>query len=114
VTDTAELTIGSRAVGPGHPCFIVAEIGQARDGSLGTAHAYIDAVAKAGVDAVKFQTHIAAAESTRGEPFRVKFSPQDATRYDYWQRMEFTADQWCCLSSYSVRYLSRCCMMQSG
>jgi N-acetylneuraminate synthase len=43
---------------------------------------------------VKFQTHIADAESTPGEPFRVKFSPQDATRYDYWRRMEFTLDAW--------------------
>jgi N-acetylneuraminate synthase len=39
---------------------------------------------------VKFQTHIASAESTPAEPFRVQFSRQDATRYDYWKRMEFT------------------------
>ena len=83
-----------RPVGTSTSCCIVAEIGQAHDGSLGTAHAYIDAVARAGADAIKFQTHIAAAESTPGEPWRVKFSPQDATRYDYWKRMEFTAEQW--------------------
>ena len=75
-------------------CFVIAEIGQAHDGSLGSAHAYIDAVAEAGVDAVKFQTHIAAAESTRHEQFRVKVFPQDRTRYDYWKRMEFTLEQW--------------------
>ncbi len=76
------------------PCAVIAEIAQAHDGSLGTAHAMIDAAAEADVDAVKFQTHIAAAESTPGEPWRVKFSPQDETRYDYWKRMEFTAEQW--------------------
>jgi N,N'-diacetyllegionaminate synthase len=43
---------------------------------------------------VKFQTHIAAAESTHAEPWRVKFSLQDATRYDYWKRMEFSEEQW--------------------
>src|ERR671925_320777 len=75
-------------------CCIVAEVAQAHDGSLGTAHAFIDACARAGADAIKFQTHIAAAESTPGEPWRVKFSPQDATRYDYWKRMEFTEEQW--------------------
>lgn len=75
-------------------CFIIAEVAQAHDGSLGTAHAYIDAVARAGADAVKFQTHIAAAESTPNEPWRVRFSPQDETRYGYWKRMEFTAQQW--------------------
>jgi N,N'-diacetyllegionaminate synthase len=74
--------------------FVVAEIAQAHDGSLGAAHAYIDAVANAGANAIKFQTHIAAAESTPGEPWRVKFSRQDATRYDYWKRMEFTEEQW--------------------
>jgi N-acetylneuraminate synthase len=78
----------------GHPCFIVAEVAQAHDGSLGMAHAFIDAIAKAGADAVKFQTHIASAESTPGEPWRIKFSPQDFTRYEYWKRMEFTEDQW--------------------
>src|ERR687889_305331 len=75
-------------------CIIVGEVGQAHDGSLGLAHAFIDAIAATGADAVKFQTHIAAAESTPGEPWRIRFSPQDATRYEYWKRMEFTEEQW--------------------
>jgi N-acetylneuraminate synthase len=79
---------------PGGKTLVVGEVAQAHDGSLGMAHAYIDAVADAGADAVKFQTHIAAAESTPGEPWRVKFSRQDASRYDYWKRMEFTEEQW--------------------
>ncbi|MBI3425534.1 MAG: N-acetylneuraminate synthase family protein [Acidobacteria bacterium] len=79
---------------PARRCLLIGEIAQTHDGSLGTAHAYIDAVARAGADAIKFQTHIAAAESTPGEPWRVKFSRQDATRYEYWQRMEFTEEQW--------------------
>ena len=79
-------------------CLIIAEIGQAHEGSLGNALAYIDAAAAAGAGAVKFQTHIAAAESTPREPWRVKFSPQDETRFDYWRRMEFTAPQWALLA----------------
>ncbi|ANW96305.1 N-acetylneuraminate synthase [Wenyingzhuangia fucanilytica] len=74
--------------------FIIAEIAQAHDGSLGMAHAYIDAVAKTGCNAIKFQTHISEAESSIHEPFRVKFSKQDATRMEYWKRMEFTLEQW--------------------
>lgn len=77
-----------------NPCLVIGEIAQTHDGSLGTAHAYIDAVANAGAGAIKFQTHIASAESTPGEPWRVKFSRQDETRYDYWRRMEFTEPQW--------------------
>ncbi|HID69559.1 MAG TPA: N-acetylneuraminate synthase [Desulfobacterales bacterium] len=86
--------IGKRSVGSGGKAFIIAEIAQNHDGSLGTAHVYIDAVADAGADAIKFQTHIAAEESTFDEPFRVKFSQQDVSRYDYWKRMEFTHEQW--------------------
>ncbi|HEV8393949.1 MAG TPA: N-acetylneuraminate synthase family protein [Vicinamibacterales bacterium] len=81
--------------GLGHGrCLIIGEVALTHDGSLGLAHAFVDAIATAGADAVKFQTHIAAAESTPSEPFRVKFSRQDATRYEYWQRMEFTESQW--------------------
>jgi N,N'-diacetyllegionaminate synthase len=75
-------------------CLIIGEVALTHDGSLGLAHAFVDAIANAGADAVKFQTHIAAAESTPSEPFRVKFSRQDMTRYDYWKRMEFTEQGW--------------------
>ena len=74
--------------------FIIAEIGQAHDGSLGLAHSFIEAVSSAGANAIKFQTHIAKAESTFDEPFRVPLSGQDENRFQYWKRMEFTTDQW--------------------
>lgn len=86
--------IGNREIGHGQRCFLVAEVGQAHDGSLGIAHSYIDAVAEAGVDAIKFQTHIAEAESTLEDKFRTNFSYEDSTRYEYWKRMEFTEKQW--------------------
>ena len=72
----------------------IAEVGQAHDGSLGIAHSFIDALSKTGVDIIKFQTHIAHAETTIHEPWRVKFSKQDKTRYKYWERMEFSKQQW--------------------
>jgi len=93
--------ISGRAVGGGAPAYLIAEVAQAHDGSLGTAHAFIDAAAYAGADAVKFQTHIADAESTRDEPFRVAFSRQDETRLDYWKRMEFSAEQWSGLADHA-------------
>jgi len=90
-------------VGMSHPaldglgtgrCLLIGEVALTHDGSLGLAHAFVDAIAAAGADAVKFQTHIAEAESTPSEPFRIKFSRQDASRYDYWKRMAFTEEQW--------------------
>lgn len=80
--------------------YIIAEIAQAHEGSLGIAHSYIDALSLTGVDAVKFQVHIAEAESSEFEPFRVKFSLEDQTRFDYWKRMEFTKEQWAGLKSH--------------
>ena len=74
--------------------FIIAEIAQAHEGSLGIAHSYIDSLATCGLDAIKFQTHIAEAESSEYEMFRVNFSYEDKTRLDYWKRMEFTSEQW--------------------
>ena len=74
--------------------FIIAEIAQAHNGSLQKVYDYIDALEGTGIDAIKFQTHIAEAESSIHEPFRVKFSDQDATRFDYWKRMEFSKNQW--------------------
>jgi len=47
--------IGDRLVGPGEPCFIVAEIGINHNGDLNIAKKLIDAAALAGCDAVKFQ-----------------------------------------------------------
>jgi N,N'-diacetyllegionaminate synthase len=81
------------ALGTGR-CLVIGEVALTHDGSLGLAHAFVDAIANAGADAVKFQTHIAEAESTPAEPFRVAFSRQDATRYEYWKRMAFTEEQW--------------------
>lgn len=75
--------------------FIIAEIAQAHDGSLGILQSIVDAVAATGVDAIKFQVHLADAESSKFEPFRVSFSSVDATRYDYWKRMELPLEEWC-------------------
>lgn len=90
---------GAQVAQPG--CLIIGEVGLAHDGSLGMAHAYIDAIATAGADAVKFQTHLAEAESTPDEPWRVHFSRQDATRYDYWRRTAFSESQWRGLSAHA-------------
>lgn len=86
----------------GNDHLVIAEIAQAHDGSVDAAHRLIDIAARAGATAVKFQTHLAAEESTLREPWRVKFSARDATRFDYWRRMEFTSGQWSELRSHCI------------
>lgn len=95
------MQIKDNVIGPASRPFIIAEVAQSHEGSLGLAFSFIDAARECGADAIKFQTHIASEESTPAEPWRVRFSRQDATRYDYWKRMEFTRDQWHELKAYA-------------
>lgn len=96
------LEIGGHPIGNGHPAFLIAEVGQAHDGSPDRAHGYIDAIAKTGANAVKFQTHVADAESTLDEPFRVPLDTPDETRMDYWRRTEFSPSAWAELASHAT------------
>lgn len=79
---------------------IVAEIAQYHDGSLGRVYSLIDALAVAGVNGIKFQVHNAEFESSKDEPWRVNFSKQDKSRFDYWKRMEFDKHQWTDIRKY--------------
>lgn len=97
------IEVAGRVVGAGALPYLIAEVGQGHEGSLGLAHQFIEAAADAGADAVKFQTHFAEEESTLDEPFRVKFSLQDESRYSYWRRMEFSDEQWSGLSAHAHR-----------
>src|SRR3979409_1085609 len=60
------LRIGSRTVGAGHPCFVVAEAGINHNGDLRLAAGLVEAAAAAGADAIKFQTHFPESEMLRG------------------------------------------------
>jgi sialic acid synthase SpsE len=52
--------IGERRVGPGEPCYVIAEAGANHNRDLGIATELIDVAAEAGADAVKFQTYTGA------------------------------------------------------
>lgn len=51
--------IGNRWIGPGHPCFVIAEAGSNHNGDFAQALRLIDVALEAGADAVKFQTFTA-------------------------------------------------------
>jgi len=51
-----EIEIAGRRVGPGHPCFVIAEAGVNHNGDPEMAKRLIDVAVEAGADAVKFQT----------------------------------------------------------
>ncbi len=52
-----EFKIGKKMIGPGHPCFIVAEISANHNQSFEKAVKIIESCAKAGADAIKLQTY---------------------------------------------------------
>jgi N-acetylneuraminate synthase len=79
---------------PASDCNLIAEIGLLHEGSLGFAFKFIESAKIAGADMVKFQFHIAEFESSEEEPFRLKFSLQDKTRWDYWKRTSFSIKEW--------------------
>lgn len=79
---------------------IIAEIGSVHDGSLGNALRLIDAAAEAGADTVKFQTHIAEAESLADAPAPGYFS--DEPRITYFKRTGFAPEQWRKLAAHAA------------
>ncbi|MDA7812018.1 N-acetylneuraminate synthase family protein [Gammaproteobacteria bacterium] len=80
---------------------IIAEVAQSHDGSFGSAKAFVDLAFSVGANAIKYQIHCAEEESSVHEKWRVKFSEQDESRFEYWKRMEFSTRQWQILRDYS-------------
>ena len=87
---------------------LIAEIGSVHDGSFGNAKRLIEIAAQCGANAVKFQTHIASAESLSTAPSPAYFS--DESRVKYFERTAFSYDQWVELKhvaeSCGVKFLS--------
>lgn len=74
------MQIGNKAIEQGGRPYIIAEIGQAHEGSLAWAELLIYEAHRAGVDAVKWQYHLAEFEN----PARKK----------YWSSVEFSHQDW--------------------
>lgn len=71
---------------------IIAEAGSVHDGSFGNACAMIDMAAAAGANVIKFQTHIADAETIHNAPMPSFFKGEP--RFEYFERTGFSLPQW--------------------
>lgn len=57
VADPAPFSVSGRSIGPGAPCFIIAELSANHGGSLERAIATVRAAAEAGASAIKIQSY---------------------------------------------------------
>lgn len=92
-----ELTIGARAVGPGHPPFVVAEVGINHNGDLSSALEMIRVARRAGCDAVKFQTFKAREfVNDRAQMFTYQSQGKEVTEsmLDMFERYELPVSAW--------------------
>ena len=71
---------------------IIAEIGSIHDGSFGNALKAVEAAIACGANVVKFQTHIAEAETLMNAPMPTYFTGEP--RYQYFKRTAFSKNQW--------------------
>lgn len=72
--------------------YVIAELGNTHDGSVGIAKQMIRVAADCGADAVKIQTHIFDAESLSNAPNPPYFN--DESRKQYFDRTSFSRDQY--------------------
>ena len=71
---------------------IIAEVGSVHDGSFGNAIKLADLALDLGADVVKYQTHIAEAETLPDAPSPGYFSAE--SRFEYFNRTGFSLKQW--------------------
>jgi len=88
------VVIGKHTVGPGNPCFLVAEIGINHNGDLDLAKQLIDVAVDAGCDAVKFQKRTIEVVYSAEELARPRESPFGVTNGDLKRRLEFSNEQY--------------------
>jgi N-acetylneuraminate synthase len=88
--------IGKFQIGPGNPCFIIAEAGVNHNGDINLAHQLIDFAAKADADAVKFQSFVtedlvtAQAQKAR---YQVETTGQNGGQFSMLKSLELSKDQ---------------------
>ncbi|MBI2936088.1 MAG: N-acetylneuraminate synthase family protein [Chloroflexi bacterium] len=94
------LRIGKRLVGPGQPCFFVAEIGINHNGDLNLAKRLIDAAVEAGCEAVKFQKRTVEVVYSPEELARPRENPFGPTNGDLKRGLEFGYAQYAEIDRY--------------
>jgi N-acetylneuraminate synthase len=84
-----KVQVGSRKVGDGEPCYVIAEIGINHNGDVEIAKKLVALAAVSGCDAVKFQKRTIDVVYTRDELAKQREHPWGTTNGDLKRRLEF-------------------------
>ena len=91
----------NRAIGPGQPVYIIAEIGINHNGSVDIARQLIDAAVQAGCDAVKFQKRTPELCVPKDQWEKQRETPWGTMSYiDYKRKTEFGLDEYTLIDDY--------------
>jgi N-acetylneuraminate synthase len=83
------VTIGNKQLGPGYPCYVIAEIGINHNGDIDLAKRLISVAVAAGCDAVKFQKRTVEIVYTAAELAQPRPNPFGETNGDLKRGLEF-------------------------
>src|SRR6267154_2043435 len=86
--------IGNKLVGPGQPCYVIAEIGINHNGDVDLAKRLISVAVAAGCDAVKFQKRTVDVVYTAKELATPRENPFGTTNGDLKYGLEFDAEDY--------------------
>ena len=89
-----EIRLGSKVVGPGRPCYVVAEIGINHNGDIDLAKKLINVALGAGCDAVKFQKRTIDVVYSPEELAKPRESPYGNTNGDLKRGLEFELEEY--------------------
>ena len=88
------ISVAGRGIGPGYPCFVVAEAGVNHNGEPEKTFRLVDAAVRAGADAVKFQTFTAEQLATRDAPkagYQAEVTGSGESQFEMLRRLELSA-----------------------
>ncbi len=95
------VSIGSKKIGDGQPCYIIAEIGLNHNGDMDIAKKLIDSASLSGCDAVKFQKRTPELCVPPDQRDILRETPWGImTYFEYRQRVEFGADEYAEIEAY--------------
>lgn len=90
-----EFQVGTRKIGYGHPCFIIAEAGVNHNGDVRLAERLVEVAADAGADAIKFQTFRTNRLLTRQAPkaeYQLVGTPHAESQMEMLSRLELSPE----------------------